>query len=182
MAEGYLGEIRLFAGEAVPQGWLACDGSNLPVQQNQALFSLLGNRFGGNGTTNFNLPDLRGRVMVGQGASKTGTSYIVGQSGGMETVTLTAEQMPPHTHTLITDATDAVSVAPGNNYFSQAGHSVSGVFTPVPLYARGTGAPAVPLAAGAVTAAGGSQPHSNMQPYLAMTYCICNSGLYPDRP
>lgn len=153
-----LGSIILFAGNFVPRGWAACNGQVLPVQANMALYSLLGNTYGGDGRTTFALPDLRGRVPVGAGQQGPGLSnYSLGQAGGAESVTLMPAQIPAHTHTL--------QGAPAN---ASAGPSV--------VTAPAGGSQTV------VTAAfGGGQPHENRQPFLGLQYIIATEGIYPTR-
>jgi microcystin-dependent protein len=175
MDEPYLGEIRPIAISYAPKGWAFCTGQLLPIAQNQALFSLLGTTFGGNGQTTFGLPDLRGRIPVGTGALPGGNPYIQGQQGGQENVTLTTAQIPAHTHTVTgtlqtSDSPEADT--PVNNFPAAFGRKQ---FT--------DGAANAPMAtlAGTTGSAGGSQPHSNRQPYLAINYVIALVGIYPSR-
>lgn len=178
--DSYLGEVKLWALNFAPKGWHLCDGTLMPVAQNQALFSLLNNYYGGDGRTNFALPDLRGRVPVATGHnSQTGANPQLGDKGGTETTTLTQQQTPPHNH--------AVNVRGDNG--NQAGglnrHIAAAVAsTPpggaIPLYAS-DGA-SVALAPETVGIEGGGQAHNNMQPYLALNYYICTNGVYPPRP
>lgn len=185
MTDAFLGEIRLFSAGYVPAGWLPCDGRSLPQAQNQALFSLIGYQFGGSGT-NFNIPDLRGTAIVGNGANPaTGIPSNVGARTGTETVTLTLAQMPLHTHQL--NGVNANGAAgPNNGYFAQPGvqnvpdpkPAQPFVYAPTPTVAGQITA----LNAFAITNVGGSAAHENRQPYLAASYGICVSGLYPQRP
>lgn len=176
MTDAYVGEIRLFPFNWAPNGWLPCDGRSLPIQGNQALASLLGNQFGGDGTNTFNLPDLRGRVPVSQGTNpltSPAVNYTVGTYGGLEGVSLTAAQIPPHSHAM--EAVDAAgNIGATNGAFLsvlEAGH---------PLYAP-TGA-VTALAADSVSQEGGNAAHQNMQPSLVLNFCICTLGVYPQRP
>lgn len=159
--EPFLGEIRLFTMGFTPRGWMACEGQLLPLQQNQALFAVLGTIYGGNGTSNFQLPDLRGRVPV-----DAGTTYVQGKPAGEETHTLLTAEMPAHNH-VPNAAAAAVSVtSPLNATWG----TVSNTYQ--------TGANAT-LAPAAIGGAGGGQPHPNMQPYLALNFCIAISGIFP---
>lgn len=179
MSDAYVGEIRLFPFDWAPVGWLPCDGRTLPIQNNQALASLLGNQYGGDGRTNFNLPDLRGRVPVSQGINPKASppvNYAVGSYGGLESVALTAAQVPPHTHSVNAvnaAATTGALVTTSNVLLAQPP-------TPHNLYApSGT---TVALAADSVSQEGAGAAHNNMQPSLVLNFCICTSGLYPPRP
>ena len=165
----YLGEIMLFAGSYIPRGWAACNGQLLSIVQNQALFGLLGTRYGGNGVTTFALPDLRGRVPIHAGQGVGLSDRQVGESGGEEFHVLTSAELPAHTHPAFAHDGMGTSASPAGLLPAQ---DPSGV----PHY--GSGADAV-LAANAVGAAGGDQPHNNMQPYLVITYCISLQGPYP---
>lgn len=171
MSEPYLGEIRLLPYEWPPKGWALCQGQTLAISTNQALFSLLGTTYGGNGTTTFQLPDLRGRS-VRHAAQDTPQGTMAGQ----ETVTLTSSQMPAHVH--------AAMAASGNgNSSAFAGALVSGAVAgtnPVNLYADAA-SPVQALAPACVGTQGASQPHENCQPSLVLNYCIAVSGVYPSR-
>lgn len=163
MSEPFIGELRLFSFNVIPKGWLPCNGQLLAVNQNQALFSILGTTYGGNGQTTFALPDLRGRVPV-----HAGNHVSLGQRAGEETHTLTVQEMPDHTHSVSGATTSSSNKAAGNVWGN----------APSPMYsAKGT----VQMNAQALTSAGGSQPHSNMQPYGVLSYCIATVGIYPSR-
>ena len=170
-----LGTIILFAGNFAPQGWALCNGQLLPINQNAALFSILGTTYGGNGQTTFALPDLRGRVPVSAGQAVTGTVYVLGETGGVETVTLTQTQMPMHNH-LMSASTSALGNAslPTNAYLADGGAATK-------IYAS-SATSGVTLNVQAISQAGGSQPHQNMQPFLAMNYIIATQGVFPVRP
>ena len=158
-----------------PQGWMFCDGSLLPISQYQALFSLLGTTYGGNGTTTFGLPDLRSRVPVGatlSGGSQQLTRYAMGETGGSETVALTPAQMPMHNHTMTTNDTSETQNTSNSHYLGGGGRT--------PIYSKQAGATA--LASDAVSNTGGSQPHENRQPYLGMNWIIAVNGVWPSRP
>lgn len=173
MSESYIGEIRAFAGNFAPQGWALCDGSLLSIASNTALFSLIGTTYGGDGQTTFGLPDLRGRALIHQGTGAGLSPYTIGEQIGTETATLNAALMPSHTHSF------AATTAAGNT--QTPGPSVVLASTPsgFPIY-DGTANP-VALAPGAVSSVGGSVPHNNRQPYLAITYIISLEGIYPSR-
>ena len=186
-SDPYLAEIVLFAGNFAPRGWAFCNGQLLPINQNQALFSLMGTLYGGNGTTNFALPDLRGRIPVSAGSGPGLSPYIVGQQAGVESVSLTASQIPPHTHPATTTVTanaspgEGDSTSPGGRVWAKSGQGD-------PDYATYDDATAVPMAPGAVSAtttvgtAGGGGAHTNIQPVLALHYIIALQGIYPSPP
>lgn len=177
----YLGEIRIFAGNYAPQNWLLCQGQSLNIAEYQALYSLLGTLYGGNGVSTFNLPDLRGRIPVGQGTGPGLTARTLGQTGGSETVTLTSANLPAHSHafnTLAAPATTGVLAAGnGNQAFAQG---ASGAMT----YLKNT-APsptATTLDAASYGSSGGGQAHNNMMPSMGLSFIIAvDGGLYPQR-
>lgn len=165
MAQPFVGELRLFAGNFAPAGWMFCDGQLLPISENETLFQLIGTTYGGDGETTFALPDLRGRVPVHQG-----NAYTLAQTGGAETVTLTPPQMPAHSHPLLASAAAATHSAPGNALLAATGT----------VNSYGSGPPNQAMTAGALTTqAGSSQPHDNMAPYLAVSYIISLFGIFP---
>ncbi len=171
-SEPYLGQIAIMAFGFAPKGWLKCDGSLLSIQQNNALFALLGTTYGGNGTTTFALPDFRGRVPVGYGSNILGRTVDLGESGGETTHTLALGEMPVHAHTL------AVNAGPGNSSnpagaYPAASPEGTKQFSSTPT----TFAPDQ-----SIGATGSSTPHNNMQPYLALTVIIATQGIFPSRP
>jgi microcystin-dependent protein len=171
MSEPFVGEIRMFGFGFAPQGWAQCNGQLLPINQNQALFSLLGTTYGGDGRTTFALPDLQSRVPVGQGQSPGLSSYAEGQAGGAETVTLAATQLPGHTHPVKASSSTADSDQPeGRTLARSASHS----------YTAKPDASTV-MNVDMLGDAGGSQPHDNIQPYLAVNFCIALIGIFPSR-
>ncbi|MBP2312715.1 phage tail protein [Azospirillum soli] len=182
MAEAYIGEIRLFPYNNIPSGWHVCDGSLLTVQQNVALFSLLSTSFGGDGRTNFALPDLRGRTIIGAYGVNQNVATQVGGKGGTETVTLTQTQMPVHNHTLQGSSSNAGTANPTNGYFAvpTAPSTLTNPPATPPIYSPAT-TPQVALNSNIIQPAGGNQPHENRQPFIALQYCICVSGYYPQR-
>lgn len=172
--DAYLGQIILFAGNFAPKNWAPCDGRLLSIAQNQALFSLLGTIYGGNGVQTFALPDLRGRLPVGQGQAAGGSNYTLGEAAGAETATLLSAQMPAHTHPLQASTAGATSTDPTNNVLAAV--PASNVFYDVPASPAPIG-----LGPDTVAPAGGNQPHSNMMPTQTLTYLICVYGLFPSR-
>jgi len=167
MAEPFLGELRIMSFDFPPRGWAFCNGQLLPINQNQALFSLLGTTFGGDGRVNFALPDLRTRVPI-----HDGNGHTLGEKGGEQAHTLAIAEMPQHTHALnASTAVAAANTGPGGNYLGQS----SGVF----LYA--SAANLATMAPNAIGSVGGSQPHTNMQPFLALNFCIALQGIFPSQ-
>lgn len=163
VANPYLGEIRAMSFDTAPAGWAKCNGQTLAINQNQALFSLLGTTYGGDGITTFKLPDLRGRVPI-----HTGRNHTLGQAGGEETHTLTANELPTHTHRVrASTASTGGTASPDGNYLG-GGNNV---------YRNGNATAAFSPAT--VANAGGGQPHLNMQPYLTLDYCIALQGVFP---
>lgn len=176
MSQQFVGEVRLFPYNFAPRTWAYCAGQLLSIQQNTALFSLLGVQYGGNGVTTFALPDLRGRAIVGSGNSLSWGQVVQGQAAGQENVTLLQTQMPMHNHLWKADGGAADSPPPGGNYIAACRASGN----PAGLYATGTTGNVV-LAPTTMGITGGSQPHNNMQPYLVMAYCIALQGIFPSR-
>ena len=178
MSSPFLGEIRAFGFNFAPKGWAMCNGQQLAIQTNAALFSLLGTFYGGNGVTTFALPDLRGRGAVNQGQGPGLSNYIIGEQTGTETVTLVSTQMPQHNHLWAANNALGDHPSPSGNFL--AGARIPTNNTPVPTYAAPGGA-TVPLAANTLALAGQSQAHNNMMPYLVVTYCIALQGIFPSR-
>lgn len=169
MSDQYVGQIMLASFGFAPRGWAQCNGALLPINQNQALFSLIGVKYGGNGTNNFQLPDLRGRTPIG--VNTTGT-HPIGQSAGSENVTLTAEQLPQHAHFAACTTQAGTGRNPTNALYGDSGSAT-------PIYAApGT---QVQLNPATVTNTGGNQPHSNLQPFSVLNFCIALNGVYPSR-
>jgi microcystin-dependent protein len=166
VTQPFIGTIMLFAGNFAPRGWALCEGQILPISQNTALFSILGTTYGGNGTVDFALPDLRGRVPVGFGEGPGLSEYDLGQVGGAETVTLTESELPAHSHNQ-----PATAAAETTNRPNGAVPAEGGVYA-------GT-SDGSELAA--TTAAGGSQPHENRMPFLTVNYVIALEGIFPSR-
>ena len=176
----FLGQITLFPYNFAPVGWAFCQGQILPISQNTALFSLLGTRFGGNGTSNFALPDLRGRAPNGQGQGPGLSSYAVGEQQGVEAVSLNTATIPGHSHGFPAFATAGTTNSPAGAAPAQAqGSGGRGTFA-VNIYANpGT---AISLSPSHVTPVnGGGLPHTNLQPYLTLNWCIALQGVFPSR-
>ena len=165
MADPFLSEIRLFSFNFPPRGWALCNGQLLPINQNQALFALLGTTYGGNGQVNFGLPDLRGRTPI-----HAGNGHVLGESGGEPSHTLMSPELPMHTHVVqATTATGDIPV-PTANLLADS---------PSQLYAAATNP--TTLHPASITKAGGSQPHDNMQPFLVLSFCIALQGIFPSQ-
>jgi microcystin-dependent protein len=169
MAGNYVGEIRIFAGTYAPVGWAFCDGQLLPISENEVLFNYIGTTYGGDGQETFALPDLRGRVPIHKGTDPGGMSYILGENGGVEDVTLTTQQTPIHTHTLLATTTVSTQTSPAGALLAQS--------STANIYLQDTGAFA--LAPSSVSQIGGSQPHTNSQPYLGLNFIISLFGIAP---
>jgi microcystin-dependent protein len=168
----FLGEIRLFCGTYAPVGWAFCDGSLQQISGNEALYNLVGTSYGGNGVSTFALPDLRGRVPMHQG-TLGGVSYVIGQTGGAESVPLTIGDMPSHNHTLFATNIAGTSNDPTGRVFAQADAECK-----VYIELNGT----VAMNAAHIAPAGGtSVPHDNMQPFIAVNYIIATAGIYPSQ-
>ena len=173
MSEPFIGEIRMFGGNFAPRGWALCHGQILSIAQNTALFSLLGTTYGGNGQTTFGLPDLRGRAPIGWGQGPGLSNRSLGEVGGVENVTLTAQQMPAHSHAANASGNSGNTNTPVGKVWSKDAGVQSATYT--------GNAPNGVMAANAIGSAGGSQPHENMPPYMAMNYVIALEGIYPSR-
>ena len=164
MAQPYVGEIRMFAGNFAPAGWMFCEGQLLPISENETLFQLLGTTYGGDGESTFALPDLRGRVPLHQG-----NGFILAETGGAEEITLTVNQIAAHAHPLLASTGTSTTQTPANQVFAQA-QAVSYFNLPDNL------ANLSPLSMGST---GGSQPHTNFQPYLCVDFIISLFGIFP---
>jgi microcystin-dependent protein len=169
----FLGQIMLFAGNFAVRGFALCDGQLLPINQNQALFSLLGTQYGGNGITNFALPDLRGRLPVHQGQGPGLTDRVMGETGGTESITLASGELPAHAHPLVAQGGHATSGVPAAN----AGYSRAVSMMP---YHAVTANVAV-MAGAALSSTGGGQAHGNLMPFLGLNYQIALEGIFPSR-
>jgi len=164
MAQPYVGEIRMFAGNFAPAGWMFCEGQLLPISEYETLFNLIGTTYGGDGQSTFALPDLRGRLPI-----HYGNGFTLAETGGVEEVTLTVNQLPSHNHPLLASQDGGSQPAPGG--YTLAASNVVKVYAP----ATTTGN----LDASSVIATGGSQPHTNFQPYLCLDFIISLFGIFP---
>jgi microcystin-dependent protein len=170
MSDAYIGEIRMFTGNYAPEGWAFCHGQTLSVSEYEALFSLIGNRFGGDGVSSFALPDLRGRVPIHMGTSPaTGTSYLLGANGGAESVTLTANQLPSHTHMAQVQTSGETSPEPTGHVWAKGINQFS------------TSTPNGTMNPDNLIATGGGQAHDNMMPFLTVNFIISLYGMYPSQ-
>jgi microcystin-dependent protein len=173
MSDQFLGQIQLVGFNFAPQGWALCNGQLLPISQNTALFSLLGTFYGGNGTSNFALPNLQGMAAVGQGQGPGLTQYDVGETIGEGAVTLIAQAIPPHTHTIPASTAPGTSTKPSpTEYLATVARGEAKVYSTT----GGTS-----MASGELSTVGGSQPHNNLMPYLVLNYVIAMTGIYPSR-
>ena len=168
MAQPYVGEIRMFAGNFFPAGWFFCEGQLLPISEYETLFNLIGTTYGGDGQSTFALPDLRGRIPLHQG-----NSFTLAETGGVEQITLTVNQIPAHNHPLLATNNFGASTSPQNKVPAAA--SVANVD------AYGTDEPTSPVSPNSVSATGGSQPHNNFQPYLCVDFIISLFGIFPSQ-
>lgn len=166
MAQPYVGEIRMFAGNFAPAGWMFCEGQLLPISENETLFNLIGTTYGGDGQSTFALPDLRGRLPLHEG-----DGFILAETGGAEEITLTVNQIPAHTHPLLASSDPAVASLPTANVLAQS--KTAGIF----LYLEDV--PSVNTAPTSIGLVGGSQPHTNFQPYLCINFIISLFGIFP---
>ena len=171
MAEPFLGETRIFSFNFSPKGWAFCNGQLLPINQNQALFALLGTNFGGNGQTTFALPNLQGRVTIGSGGF---AAHPLGQSGGEANHTLLVQEMPAHTHQAVGSGANGTQNSPLGNLWAKEATGGSGI----QIYGSN---PDTTLNPRAILNAGGGQPHSNLMPYLALNFCIALQGIFPSQ-
>src|SRR5215467_1889396 len=166
MSQPYVGEIRMFAGNFAPAGWMFCEGQLLPISEYETLFFLIGTTYGGDGTSTFALPDLRGRLPVHQGSG-----FVMAEIGGAETVTLTTAQMPAHSHGFLASTNPGATTTPAGNTVAKIVGGAASAYT--------QDTPGTPLAPGSIGSDGGSQPHDNMQPYLCVSFIISLFGVFP---
>jgi len=165
MAQPYVGEIRMFAGNFAPAGWMFCEGQLLPISENETLFNLIGTTYGGDGESTFALPDLRGRLPI-----HMGNGFTLAETGGVETVTLTVSQIPAHSHPLLASTDVPTLNTPQSNVTGQAAAKI-----------YRSGSPSFNLAPQSIGNTGGSQPHNNFQPYLCVDFIISLFGIFPSQ-
>lgn len=172
MSTPYIGEIRMFAGNFAPVGWEFCNGQLLPIAENDALFNLIGTTYGGDGENTFALPDLRGRLPLHFGQGPGLSNYILAEAAGSEAVTLTGQQIPNHTHTMFANSATGTEASPQNHVLASTAAGDA--------YFSSQNLPGLTeLGQSALQSAGGSQPHNNMAPYLAISFIISLYGIYP---
>ena len=171
MAQPYIGEIRMFAGNFPPVGWAFCNGQLMPISQNDAMFVLLGTTYGGDGESTFALPNLQSRIPLHMGNGPDGATYQLAETGGVESVTLSTAQIPNHNHALLGSTAAATTGDPTNKLFGQS---------PQIAYLIEAD-PEVQFSAAAISPVGGSQPHENCQPFLCINYIISLFGLFPQQ-
>lgn len=166
MAQPYVGEIRMFAGNFAPAGWMFCEGQLLPISEYETLFNLIGTTFGGDGQSTFALPDMRGRIPIHQGSG-----FILAETGGAEEITLSVSQIPAHTHPLVASTNVSQDTNPAGKVLGQSGSAL--------LYIQDTADNG--MSPQAISSRGGSQPHTNMQPYLCVDFIISLFGIFPSQ-
>jgi microcystin-dependent protein len=171
MSQPYVGEIRMFGGNFAPSGWAFCDGQLMQISENDTLFNLIGTTYGGDGQETFALPDLQGRLPMHAGQGPGLSNYQIGEKAGVETVTLTTQQNPTHTHAVVVSGDLANSNSPNNSMLAQS--------TQILLYTQDTASKF--MAPSALSPVGGSQPHENMQPFLVISFIISLFGVYPSQ-
>lgn len=174
MSDPFIGEIRMFGGSFAPAGWAFCDGQLLPISENETLFQLIGTTFGGDGQETFALPDLQGRLPLHAGTGTDGINYQISEKAGVESVTLTVNQIPSHQHTPIANSNAGTLSNPG-------GATWSAPSTGDQLYSQPPNPPASTMHVQAISPTGGSQPHDNMGPYLVVSFIISLFGIFPSQ-
>ena len=175
MAQPYIGELRMFAGSFAPAGWAFCNGQLIPISENDALFTLIGTTYGGDGQETFALPNLQSRVPIHMGAGPDGVTYQLAEAAGTESVTLSTQQIPVHNHAPVGSANPASQQSPAGAVLANATSPTAGILT------YGSDTPFVPMNNQSIAPTGGSQPHENMQPYLVYSYIISLFGLFPQQ-
>jgi microcystin-dependent protein len=170
MAQPGVGEIRMFAGNFAPMGWMFCEGQTLSISENEVLFQLIGTTYGGDGEQTFNLPNLASRIPIHMGTGSEGNTYQIGEMAGTEQVTLTVQQIPNHTHPLTASQAPGTESTPAGNVLATTGGGIA-------LYYEG--GVDTTMNAASITPAGGSQPHENAQPFLCVNFIISLFGIFP---
>jgi microcystin-dependent protein len=179
--ESYIGTVQTFAFDFAPRGWAACQGQILSTAQYTALYALIGNIYGGSGTTTMGLPNLSGRAMMSQN-EHPGSDNPTGATRGRQTVSLTEANLPPHTHGLMVANTNATGNTPAGDAVLAAANGFDGGGNAVVVHTYGPSQAGTPMSGAAIGIAGGSQPVSLLQPYIVANHCICLNGLFPSRP
>ena len=172
MAQPYVGEIRMFGGNFPPVGWMFCDGTPLPISENETLFQLIGTTYGGDGESTFNLPNLQSRIPMHMGQGPDGVTYQLAEMAGVESVTLTTQQIPVHTHPFLASLTVANDPNPGGKVLGESRPGTLSFYQDVPANA---------MAASSISPVGGSQPHENCQPFLCINFIISLFGIFPSQ-
>ncbi len=180
MTEPYLGQILPFGFAFAPRNWATCQGQIIPIQQNTALFSLLGANFGGNGSSNFGLPNMQGNVAIGTGQGAGLSDYVTGETGGAANVTLSVNELPMHSHGFFATTSPAQTITAAGNQLASTGGGKGGGDKAL-LYSPNATKATTGLSPQAIQPAGRNTPHNNMQPYLGVNFCICLSGNFPPR-
>ena len=171
MADPFVAEIRMFAGNFAPNGWMFCEGQTLPISENDVLFQLIGTTYGGDGEETFNLPNLASRIPMHMGTGPDGTTYQIGEMAGTEQETLTVQQIPNHTHPMLGSSANGTQAAPANNFLASS--------TVIQPYGNETAN--ISFSPQAISPAGGSQPHENTQPFLCINFIISLFGVFPSQ-
>lgn len=172
MAQPYVGEIRMFGGNFPPVGWMFCDGTPLAISENETLFQLIGTTYGGDGESTFNLPNLQSRIPMHMGQGPDGVTYQLAEMAGVESVTLTTQQIPIHTHPFLASLTVANDPNPGGKVLGESRPGTLSFYQDVPANA---------MAANSISPVGGSQPHENCQPFLCVNFIISLFGIFPSQ-
>jgi microcystin-dependent protein len=180
MSDAYIGEIRLFGGDFAPRGWAFCDGRLLNIAENSPLYSLIGTAYGGDGINTFGLPDLRGRLPLHQGSAPGRSTYVLGQPGGVEQVTLNTSQIPAHQHALNATSATGSALTPSNSVML-ATPVEQGVATSLYVVPGTSVVSPAPMAPNSIGETGGGQAHTNMMPTQAINYIIAIEGIFPSR-
>jgi microcystin-dependent protein len=181
LTQPFLGQIQCFGFGFAPTGWALCQGQILPISQNTALFSLLGTYYGGNGTSTFQLPDLQSRVPVGQGQLTGGETYFIGEEGGVENVTLNLGQMAQHNHAFVGTTATANKAEPFSGDVLATTININTKVTPGDPYYGPTDANTIAINVNSLSMVGNTLPHTNLQPFLGLNWCIALRGIYPAR-
>jgi len=178
MSQPYVGQILMFGGNFAPAGWMTCEGQLLPISENETLFQLIGTTYGGDGESTFALPSMGGRIPIHMGTGSGLSTYIIGESGGTESVTLTTQQIPQHSHLAVANASPGTITTPTVSSILATEAVSNGTSNPY-TYAPFDAASQVTLPSSAIGGTGGNQPHENVQPVLAVLFCISLFGVFP---